>query len=46
MEDKPKVARYPANWGVRFLCDCKKLDTAINIHKGVAQRFPQVVCEY
>jgi hypothetical protein len=37
MEDKPNRPRYPANWGVRFLCDCKKLDKAINIHKGVAQ---------
>lgn len=36
MESKPDLPRYPANWGVRFLCDCKKLDKAINIHKGIA----------
>jgi hypothetical protein len=28
---------YPANWGVRYLCDCKKLNQEINIHKGIAQ---------
>jgi hypothetical protein len=36
MEYKPNETHYPANWGVRFLCDCKKLDSAISIHKGVA----------
>jgi hypothetical protein len=36
METKPNLPRYPANWGVRFLCECKKVDKAINIHKGVA----------
>jgi len=36
METKPNLPRYPANWGVRFLCDCKKVDKAINIHKGIA----------
>ena len=37
MEGLPNHPRYPANWGVRFLCDCKKLDKAINIHKGIAR---------
>lgn len=36
MESKPDLPRYPANWGVRFLCECRKVDTAINIHKGIA----------
>ena len=36
MKSKPDLPRYPANWGVRFLCDCKKLNKAINIHKGIA----------
>lgn len=36
MEDKPDQTSFPANWGVRFLCDCKKVDNAINIHQGVA----------
>jgi hypothetical protein len=37
METKPNLPRYPANWGVRFLCDCKRLDKTINIHKGIAR---------
>jgi hypothetical protein len=37
MQSTPIQPRYPANWGVRFLCDCKKLDKAINIHKGIAR---------
>ena len=36
MKSKPDLPRYPANWGVRFLCECKKVDKSINIHKGVA----------
>jgi hypothetical protein len=36
METRPDRPRYPANWGVHFLCECKKVDKAINIHKGVA----------
>jgi hypothetical protein len=36
MEAKPNHPLFPANWGVRFLCDCKKLDNPINIHKGTA----------
>ena len=27
---------YSSNWGVRFLCDCKKSNKEINIHKGIA----------
>jgi hypothetical protein len=36
MQDTPTHPRYPANWGIRFLCDCKKLDKTINIQKGIA----------
>jgi hypothetical protein len=36
MEEKPDYPRYPTNWSVRFLCDCKKLNKEINIHKGIA----------
>ncbi|MBU1426609.1 MAG: hypothetical protein KJ681_13445 [Gammaproteobacteria bacterium] len=37
MESKPSHPRYPANWGVRFLCDCKEQGETINLHNGVAQ---------
>ncbi|HAF45726.1 MAG TPA: hypothetical protein DCK83_12555 [Gallionellaceae bacterium] len=36
MEEYQGNPRYPTNWGVRFLCDCKKENKEINIHKGVA----------
>lgn len=36
MENQPNLSRYPTHWGVRFLCDCKKINKAINIHKGIA----------
>lgn len=36
MQSTPTQPCCPANWGVRFLCDCKKLDKTINIQKGVA----------
>jgi hypothetical protein len=36
MESQLNLPRYPANWGVRFVCDCKKLDKTINIHQGIA----------
>jgi hypothetical protein len=36
METKPDLPRYPTNWGVRFLCDCRKANKEINIHKGIA----------
>jgi hypothetical protein len=36
METKPDLPRYPTTWGVRFLCDCKKSNKEINIHKGIA----------
>jgi hypothetical protein len=38
MEANPDQQLYPTNWGVRFLCDCKKLNKQINIHKGIAHR--------
>ena len=38
MEAKPDLPLYPTNWGVRFLCDCKKLDKQISIHKGIAHK--------
>jgi len=37
MDEKRNQPRYPTNWGVRFLCDCKKHEQDIRIHKGVAQ---------
>jgi hypothetical protein len=36
MEHTPSPSSYPTNWSVRFLCDCKKQDKEINIHKGIA----------
>ncbi len=36
MNQKQDVPRYPTNWAVRFLCDCKKYGQAINIQQGVA----------
>lgn len=36
MEQYQSNQSYPTNWGVRFLCDCKKENKQINIHKGVA----------
>lgn len=36
MEEYQSNQSYPTNWGVRFLCDCKKENKEINIHKGVA----------
>ncbi len=38
MEANSDLPLYPTNWGVRFLCDCKKLDKQINIHKGIAHK--------
>lgn len=37
MEEKHDHQRYPTNWGVRFLCDCKKKGPQFCIYKGVAQ---------
>ena len=37
MDKKSDQQRYPTNWIVRFLCDCKNLNKEINIHKGIAQ---------
>ena len=36
MDETSNHPLYPTNWGVRFLCDCKKLNKEINIHKGIA----------
>lgn len=36
MDQKQDVPRYPTNWGIRFLCDCKKYGQAINIQQGIA----------
>jgi hypothetical protein len=38
MEAHPDQPLYPTNWGVRYLCDCKKLSKRIDIHKGIAQQ--------
>jgi hypothetical protein len=29
---------HPADWNVRFLCDCKREDKEIRIHKGTTHR--------
>ncbi|ADE11494.1 hypothetical protein [Sideroxydans lithotrophicus] len=36
MEEKPTHLHYPTNWGMRFLCDCRKQNERINIHRGIA----------
>ncbi len=38
METKEDHPQYPTDWGVRFLCDCKKSSKEISIHKGVAHQ--------
>lgn len=38
METKPDFPHSPNNWVVRFLCDCKKSNKEINIHKGIAHQ--------
>lgn len=38
METRHDHPQFPTNWGVRFLCDCKKSNKEINIHKGIAHR--------
>jgi hypothetical protein len=37
MDETADQPRYPTNWGVRFLCDCKKKDPQFCIYKGIAQ---------
>lgn len=36
MNDAYATPRYPANWPVRFLCDCKKKGKPITIREGFA----------
>jgi hypothetical protein len=36
MKDIQTKTRYPANWPVRFLCDCKKQGKPITIREGFA----------
>lgn len=36
MEESGSITRYPTNWPVRFLCDCKKKGRPISIRDGVA----------
>lgn len=36
MDEYQSNQGYPTNWGVRFLCDCKKENKEISIHKGIA----------
>lgn len=38
MEAKSNHQSYPANWGVQFLCDCKKNGGVISLHSGVTQK--------
>jgi hypothetical protein len=33
---------HPTEWNVRFLCDCKREDKEIRIHKGTAHRISPV----
>ncbi|MBI5889193.1 MAG: hypothetical protein HZB47_00765 [Nitrosomonadales bacterium] len=38
MEESPNLyPRYSTDWGVRFLCDCKKQNKEIRIHQGIAR---------
>lgn len=41
MNENHEVARYRTNWSVRFLCDCKKHEQGISIHKGVAHEISE-----
>lgn len=36
MTDKHDTARYPTNWPVKYLCDCKKHGKPVTVHDGVA----------
>jgi hypothetical protein len=36
MEGKQNHPHYPANWDVRFLCDCRKVNEVISIYHGIA----------
>lgn len=36
---------HPADWSVRFLCDCKREDKEIRIHKGTAHRISSVAID-
>ena len=38
METKQGSPRYSTNWGIRFLCDCRKENKEIRIHQGVAHK--------
>lgn len=29
---------YPANWNLQFLCDCKKRESQVKVHLGVAKK--------
>ena len=37
MEESSNSKRYPTNWGISFLCDCKKQTKELKIHKGIAR---------
>lgn len=37
MEESGGITRYPTNWPVRFLCDCKKKGRPITIRDGIAR---------
>jgi hypothetical protein len=37
MEESVSITHYPANWPVRFLCDCKKKGRPVVIRDGVAR---------
>ncbi|MBU1776724.1 MAG: hypothetical protein KJ899_08795 [Gammaproteobacteria bacterium] len=37
MEDASNSKCYSTNWGISFLCDCKKQTKELRIHKGIAR---------
>jgi hypothetical protein len=37
MENQQNHPLLSTNWAVRFLCDCRKQNKQINIHKGIAR---------
>lgn len=42
MESNLGKPRYPTDWSIRFLCDCKKESKEIRIHQGIAH---EISCE-
>jgi hypothetical protein len=38
MEEDHSHPPCPENWGIRFLCDCRRQEKNISIHQGIASR--------